>query len=817
MAITSGMESLRDARRASSLATLAAVAVVYVVAGKVGLHFASVHAAASPVWPPAGIALAALLVLGRGLWPAILVGAFVVNVTAAGAAATTAAAIAAGNTLEAVLGAAFVRRFAGGLAFVDRPGPFFAFAALAGFLATTVSPSVGVTALAATGQALWIDYRSIWLTWWLGDAAGVLVVTPFLVLWTRDPELASLRSRVSESMLLLVAVVATGLLVFGGILPPPAQRAPVAFVCLPPLLWAALRFGSREVSALVVLLSGIAVAGTLAGHGSFARVSRNESLVLLQGFLATLSVTMLPVAAVVRERQRALGAAHDGAEQLRVAMEAARMGTWEWAIATGRVHWSPALEAMHGLARGAFAGTYEAFQADVHPDDRVRVETAIRASLTSGQHRVEYRIVRPDGAVRWVEGRGEVFRDAAGQPQRMLGVCLDVTERKEAEAERGRLLEEAQAARERAERASRAREEFLAMLGHELRNPLGAIGTAAHVLGRVDAADPRAVEARAIVQRGVHHLTRLVDDLLDVSRAISGKIVLDRRPLDLAETTRRAVAALERAGRLAAHRVGVEAAPAWVAADAVRLEQVLTNLVDNAVKYTPPGGAIRIAVRREDGHAVLEVEDTGVGMAADLVPRVFDLFVQGDHTLDRAAGGLGLGLTLVRRIVALHDGAVEAASEGPGRGSRFTVRLPAVPEPAPAAGGAAAPAPAAPARRVLVVEDNDDAREMLCQLLRLLGHEAHAARDGVAGVAAALALKPDVAFVDLGLPGLDGYEVARRIRADAAGGGLRLIALTGYGRPEDRERARAAGYDAHVVKPLDPDRLAALLDGPGPA
>jgi CheY-like chemotaxis protein/anti-sigma regulatory factor (Ser/Thr protein kinase) len=254
--------------------------------------------------------------------------------------------------------------------------------------------------------------------------------------------------------------------------------------------------------------------------------------------------------------------------------------------------------------------------------------------------------------------------------------------------------------------------------------------------------------------------------------------------------------------------ITVQATPVWVSADPTRLEQVLTNLLANALKYTPAGGEIAVSVAREHRHAVLRVRDSGVGIRPELLPRVFDLFVQGDRSLERTSGGLGIGLTLVRHLVELHGGTVEAASAGAGRGSTFTVRLPAVTAPpAPVASG---PAPAAGvARRVLVVEDNDDAREMLRNLLRLLGHEVHEARDGASGVDEARRLRPDVALIDIGLPGIDGYEVARRIRADVPG--ARLVAVTGYGQPEDRERTRAAGFDVHLVKPVDPDQLQEVL------
>jgi len=391
-------------------------------------------------------------------------------------------------------------------------------------------------------------------------------------------------------------------------------------------------------------------------------------------------------------------------------------------------------------------------------------------------------------------------------------ICVRFAEQAAIAIQNARSFAREESSRAEAEAANRAKDTFLAMLGHELRNPLGAISSAAQVLGHPATGDVESGHARDVIERQARHLSRLVDDLLDVSRAVSGKIVLQRDAVDVADVVQRALRLLTNTGSTEGCRISVDAASVWVLGDAVRIEQVVTNLMHNALKYTPPGGTIDLAVRAENGVAVLSVQDSGVGIPAELLPRVFDLFVQGDHSLDRTAGGLGIGLTLVRRIVELHGGAVEATSDGLGRGSRFTVRLPVMaplPPPAPKA----APPPAAAARRVLVVEDNDDAREMLCHLLRLLGHEVHEAADGASGVDAALQLAPDLTLVDIGLPGIDGYEVARRIRGTPAGGALHLIAVTGYGLPEDRERARAAGYDGHLVKPVDPARLTTILEG----
>jgi signal transduction histidine kinase len=386
-------------------------------------------------------------------------------------------------------------------------------------------------------------------------------------------------------------------------------------------------------------------------------------------------------------------------------------------------------------------------------------------------------------------------------------ICVRLAEQAAVAIQNARLFGQQEAARAEAEAANRTKDEFLAMLGHELRNPLGAISSAAHVLSRTAGGNNATARASDIIGRQVQHLARIVDDLLDVSRVVAGKVVLRLQPVDLAEIARR-VATLHGGPAGARHVISVHTTPTWISADATRLEQVLTNLLANAVKYTPPGGEITVTVRRDGNHAILVVRDTGTGIRAELLPRVFELFVQGDRSLERSAGGLGIGLTLVRQLVELHGGTVEASSPGLGRGSTFTVRLPVLPAP-PESDDAARPATTAPARRVLVVEDNDDAREMLRNLLHLFGHEVHEACDGASGIEEARRVRPDAALIDIGLPGIDGYEVARRIRADVPG--ARLVALTGYGQPEDRDRALAAGFDVHLVKPVDPEQLQRLL------
>jgi signal transduction histidine kinase len=360
--------------------------------------------------------------------------------------------------------------------------------------------------------------------------------------------------------------------------------------------------------------------------------------------------------------------------------------------------------------------------------------------------------------------------------------------------------------RRAAERKSHAKDEFLAMLGHELRNPLSAINSAASLLGMPGAGSETVGRARLIIQRQSQHLSRIVDDLLDLSRAMSGKILLSRRAVDVSNLVSSCLDTFRATGRTAGYRLNVELAPGWVDGDPTRLEQVTSNLIDNALKYTPAGGSIDITVTNISGEVVLTVRDSGVGIAPDLLPQVFDVFVQGSSSLDRSQGGLGIGLSLVRRLVELHGGSVSAQSEGAGNGSVFEIRLPRT-EPVAASVTRAAPAAEGEKPHVLIIEDNDDGREMMATMLSTFGYPVQQAADGIEGVQMATAQAPDVALVDIGLPGIDGYEVARRLRTHPGTRSMRLIALTGYGLAEDQRRVLEAGFDLHLVKPVDIRRL----------
>ncbi|MDB5338489.1 MAG: domain S-box protein [Planctomycetaceae bacterium] len=688
---------------------------------------------------------------------------------------------------------------------------------------------------------------------------------------------------------------------------------------------------------------------------------------------------MLGTIADITDRKNVEESLRRSETRLRLALEAGHMGVFDRNLRTSEVQWTDNLEAILGLAPNTFAGTFEAFRQLVHPDDRqVVAETVQRAIDERSKYEIEFRCIWPDGGIHWYVSKAMIFADSQGEPSRVVGVCLDVTERRRAE-ETSRFLSDASAllsatveyestfrqvaelsvpffadwcivdivgkdgalervaivhqdpvklqaalgikhrfalradapysapnasrtgesylvseitdemlaaftqnaehfqlmrklhlksyiavpvvargkslgvisfltadsqrrygpadlalAEDLAHRtgialdnahlyqelreADRLKDEFLAMLAHELRNPLAPIRNALFIM-RSPGADPQMTQqVLAIAERQVQHMARLLDDLLDVSRISRGRIELRKETVDVARVVQLAIEAVQPLVNEAHHELTVTlpSRPAELVADPTRLEQILTNLLNNACKYTEPGGHIWLSAELQGADVVIRVKDTGIGISEEMLPRIFDLFVQADRQLDRSRGGVGIGLTLVRRLVEMHGGTIEATSPGLGQGSEFVVRLPATAtdsqDPTPliptiAEDQADLPTP----HRILVVDDNPDAANSLAILLRMSGYEVVAAFDGPSAIALAKEFLPELIFLDIGMPGMDGCEVARLVRLDATLQDVRLVAVTGWGQPEDRERTAAAGIDQHLVKPIEPSALQKLL------
>ena len=490
---------------------------------------------------------------------------------------------------------------------------------------------------------------------------------------------------------------------------------------------------------------------------------------------------------------------------MELAQEAGHVGFFHYKFDTDRLAWTPGQCKLFGLEELREGGLRDWFDhIDAEDRDRVEREFWTACALRREKETLEYCVGRPDGNSHWLSSRVMLHYDVEGRASQMTGVTVDMTDQRERERERAQLTERALVARREAEAASRAKDEFLTMLSHELRNPLGAISAAIDVLEVADPASHTGAEARAIIARQTRNLAHMMNDLLDVGRVIAGKILLARQPVNLAAVVKRVEETLAITGEAKDHELRLDLQDAWVDGDAVRIEQVATNLLTNAVKYTPAGRTITVTVGIDQGAAMLQVQDAGMGIPVALLPHIFDLFVQGQRTLDRRAGGLGIGLTLVRRLVELHGGTVGVESSD--EGSRFTVRLPAVQPPTRPDGDTLPPSRR---RKVLVVEDNDDVLSALRSKLELDGHTVSTAVDGIEGLTRLLKLRPEVSIVDIGLPGLTGFELARHARA--AGYAGRMIALSGYGAERDAQEALIAGFDAYLVKPVDRNQLRASL------
>jgi signal transduction histidine kinase/ActR/RegA family two-component response regulator len=492
---------------------------------------------------------------------------------------------------------------------------------------------------------------------------------------------------------------------------------------------------------------------------------------------------------------------------LRIAMQGSNVVAYEWNIVQDRV--TRLRSSSEPGAALEDAGNFESVVARVLEEDQQTFRNDIAAALASddGGYRTEVRYQRPDGEIRWVSESGRVLRDEQGRSERMVGVTFDITDRKHAEE----ALRQAEGQlREQAER----KDEFLAMLAHELRNPLAPIRNAVQILRLIGTSESKADKAHDIIERQVGQLVRLVDDLLDVSRVSRGKVTLHRETIDLRDVARHALDTSQPLLSARGHAVqlSLPSEPVRVLGDAGRLAQVLSNLLNNAAKYTDAGGRVEVAVTQEE-EAVITVLDNGRGLDAADQARVFDMFYQAERDLDRSEGGLGLGLALVKRLVELHGGAVRAQSPGRGLGSAFSVRLPlaGVPVVSQQGTGQTPVTPAVRALRVLVVDDLPDAAETMAELLQLMGHDVLTAIDGGGAVELALRERPDLVLLDIGLPGLNGFEACRSMREGGLTGTV-IVAVSGYGNPEDRGLSQVAGFDEHLVKPVDPALLRALVD-----
>lgn len=502
-------------------------------------------------------------------------------------------------------------------------------------------------------------------------------------------------------------------------------------------------------------------------------------------------------------KENAERALHDR-ERLRVALEAGRLAFWDWNIATGEVHYGGEWTKLFGFAQDQLKPIFETWQNLVHPEDAGRVMEALQRNLDghTPEYEAEYRMKGSSGEWIWVTSRGKVIeQDASKRAVRHVGVVEDFHERRRT--------------REQLRQVAQQKDEFLATLAHELRNPLAPIRTGLEIIKR-DPSSLMAQQARDMMDRQLVHLVRLIDDLLDVSRIGLGRLELKKTSIEVKTIIDTAIEGSKPfiEGHKHSLTVSIPEEPIWMVGDLTRLAQVVSNLINNAAKYTPEGGLIEVRVAKLPASVSIQVQDNGLGIPQEMLDKIFEMFGQVNQTLDRAQGGLGIGLALVRKLVELHDGTVRAESPGVNRGTTFTITLPlnpsataVVPKPQ-----SVQEAPSTQSRRILVVDDNADGAESLSMFLQLGGHTTQVANSASVGLRMVEEFKPDLVFLDIGLPEMSGYEVARRIRASSAGKSICLVAVTGWGGEKDKDAAKEAGFNAHITKPVDLNEVSRLLE-----
>jgi PAS domain S-box-containing protein len=662
------------------------IAIVYFAGAELGLSLASIHENVTPVWPPTGIAIASLLIFGVRVWPGVFLGALAANLLTSIPIAST-FGIAVGNTLEAVVAWLLLQRSKSWRKSFDSVGDVLTFVVYAAVLAPLVSATIGSLSVCFGDPNQWSRFGSLWLTWWMGDGFGALIVSPLLLSWSMSRTID--REDIPEIAGLFVLLLIVVLIIFAGWFPGPVKTYPLAYLCLPCLLWAALRFDQRIVTAAILLMAGVAVWGAKHGFGPFVQTSRNVTLLLLISFVGLSSLMTLLVAAVTTERQKAeaekwkLGSEIE-LHRRRVEDIVSHVPgvVWEaWGqpdAANQRIDFvSNHVEKMVGYSKQEWLSTPNFWLTIVHPDDKERAAAEAAAIFASGKGgSSRFRWMHKDGHEIWVEAQSIVVCDDVG-PVGMRGVTMDITAAVEAEIERAELLERESRARQQAEEASRLKEEFLATVSHELRTPLNAVVGWSRLLhtGQLDADGTR--HAVEVIERNAAAQRQIIEDLLDVSRIVSGKLRISTQPVDLLLIIHAAIDAILPAAEAKEIKIvtHVTAPDAIVRADDERLQQVFWNLLANAVKFTPAGGAVDVYLEREGSLAEIRIEDSGPGVPPEFLPRIFERFSQADGSSTRKHGGLGLGLAIVRHLVELHGGTVAAANRETG-GAVLIVRLP---------------------------------------------------------------------------------------------------------------------------------------------
>ncbi len=676
-------------RPVSLIARIILLALVYFAAAKLGLSLAALHSNVTPIWPPTGIAIASLLIFGRRVWPGIFVGALAVNVLT-DIPVGSAVGIAIGNTLEAVVAVWLLQRVARWRNSLDSVADVMRFVGCAAILAPMVSATIGNLSLRVGGAAEWATFWPFWLTWWIGDGFGALIVAPFILSWRWPGELKA--EHAVEIAVLLILHLLVVMMVFGGWFPGPVKTYPLAYLSLPFLLWAALKFDLRIVTSAIVLMASVAVWGARNGYGPWVLASPNVALILLITFVGTSSLMTLVVSAITYERRKAEADKSRLGSQLelqrrRIEQLVAHVPgvVWEaWGkpdVASQRIDFvSSHVEKLLGYSQEEWLSTPNFWLTIVHPKDKDRAALEAAAIFESGQGGTSrFRWLRKDGSDVWVEAQSVVICDETG-PVGMRGVTMNITAAVQAEIERAELLERESLAREEAEEASRLKEEFLATVSHELRTPLNAVVGWSRLVRSGQLDKEGMAHALEVIERNASAQRQIIEDLLDVSRIVTGKLRINTQRVDLLLVIHAAIDAVRPAAEAKEIdlRMHFEAPDAIVKADVERLQQILWNLLANAVKFTPQRGSVDVYLRQHGSLAEIRIEDSGPGIPAEFLPRIFERFTQADSSSTRKHGGLGLGLAIVRHLVELHGGTVWAGNRDGNGGAVLVVSLPAI-------------------------------------------------------------------------------------------------------------------------------------------
>lgn len=844
-----------------NVAIIAGVAIIYFLGAKLGLSLAYLNVSVTPVWPPTGLAIAALLWLGYRTTPGVFFGALAANYLLTDVSLATASAISVGNTLEAVIAVYLLGRFVESRNPFNRAFDVLKFVVFAAVISTAVAATIGNLSLCISGHEHWRDFSRLWLTWWSGDGVGALIVTPLILSWLEKPVERWSAIRWTEFAMLLVLLSLFSITIYTNLLLQLGGNRPWGHVTIPLLLWAAFRFGPRGVSTAMLPLSAIAIWGTIHGNGGFRDYGPNEALLFLQAYVANLAITGLALAAIVTERKQAGRHLAGSLSVTRILAEAPALhdavpriiqricSTFEWEVG---VMWrlddgSNVLKCFkvwppHSAGEGSFQKMTEqtVVARGVGLPGRVWAnlrpvwipDVSADANFSRGQSAsaeqlhaaFAFPIMSGEKFLGVMEFLSREIREPdSGLLAAFSGIGTQIgqfLERKGGEEEREDLLIREQAARTEAEEANRLKDEFLATLSHELRTPLTAILGWLSMLRSSRLDDETSVRALETVERNARAQAQLIEDLVDVSRIAGGKLKLDVQPVDLFNVINAAIDIVRPAAN--ARGVSIElsqdAVPGPVAGDAARLQQIIWNLLSNAVKFTPRDGHVYISLRRVESFAEVEVTDSGIGIDADFLPRVFERFRQAESAVIRSHRGLGLGLAIVRHLTELHGGTVTAASDGEGKGATFTIRIPlaeehlAVPHTLVSEDSQIADLRLA-GLRVLLVEDEADARELLTLTLRVSGAEVQAVASAQQALLDLQSFNPDVLLSDIGLPFESGYDLIQKIRALPSDfNRIPALALTAFATEKDRQRALASGFQMHLSKPVEPRALIQAIE-----